>query len=124
MSSNKRKKVGWGLTGILGALFIMSGTMKLISGPDSEMAKNFVKWGLEGKLPLIAGGELVATLLFLIPNTFPLGLLLLSAHMGGAIATHMEHGESFALQSAFLVLLWITAWLRRPQIFSGTGTAN
>ena len=66
--SKKRKVINWIFVGIMSALFIMSATMKLMAGADAEIAKNFVKWGLDGKLMLIGMGELIAAILFLIPR--------------------------------------------------------
>jgi uncharacterized membrane protein YphA (DoxX/SURF4 family) len=67
--SKGRKITGWVLVGLMGALFIMSASMKLMGG--EEMAANFAKWGLDGKLTLIGVGELIAAILFLIPRTGP-----------------------------------------------------
>ena len=89
--SKTRKITAWILVGLMSALFIMTATMKLTAGADAEIAKNFVKWGLDGKLMLIGTGELIAAILFLIPRTSSLGVLLLSAHLGGAIVTHMSN---------------------------------
>jgi len=116
--SKKRKIASWIFVGLMSALFIMSAAMKLTSGSDSEMAKNFAKWGLEGKLILIGVGELISAILFLIPKTSSLGVLLLTAHLGGAIATHMEHGEPFLPQSIMLLLLWVANYLRNPEMFA------
>ena len=55
------------------------------------------KWGLGEQVTLIGVGEAVSALLFLILRTHSLGLLLLTAYMGGAIVTHMQHGESYVL---------------------------
>jgi len=114
--SKGRKITGWILAGLMGALFIMSASMKLVGG--AEVAANFAKAGLDGKLMLIGTGELIAVILFLIPKTSSLGLLLLTAHMGGAIATHMEHGEMYMVQSIMLLVLWITGWVRNPDMLS------
>jgi len=99
----------------------MSGVGKIITGPEGPMAKEFVKYGLEGKLGLIAAGEIISALLFLIPRTGPLGVLLLSGHMGGAIATHMEHGESYIVQAVILLLVWVAAFIRFPEMFRRLG---
>ncbi len=112
-----RKITGWILAGLLTALLSMSAIGKMAGG--EEMAANFTKWGLDGKLMLIGTGELLAAILFLIPRTSTLGVLLLSAHMGGAIATHMEHGEMFIPQAIILVTIWISAWVRNPELFGG-----
>ena len=61
-------------------------------------------------------GEPLSALLFLIPKTHPLGVLLLSGYMGGAIVTHMQHGESNVAQSVILRLIWVAGFLRRPSL--------
>lgn len=114
--SKGRKITGWILVGLMGVLFAMSASMKLIEG--EEIATNFVKWGLDGKLMLVGIGELIATILFLIPRTSSLGVLLLSAHLGGAIATHMEHGETFIPQVIMLLLVWTANYLRNPEMLA------
>jgi len=116
--SKKRKIINWIFVGLMSALFIMSATMKLMAGADAEIAVNFVKWGLEGKLMLIGMGELIAAILFLIPRTSSLGVLLLSAHLGGSIATHMEHGEMFIPQAIMLLLVWVANYLRNPEMLA------
>jgi len=114
--SKARKITSWVLTGLLSALFIMAAIMKFI-GPE-EVVRNFVNWGLDGKLILIGGGELIAAILFLIPRTSSLGVLLLTSLMGGAIATHMEHGEIYIFPSIILVLVLVANYLRNPEMFS------
>ncbi len=114
--SKGRKITAWILVGLLGALFVMSGAMKLMG--SAEMTTFFVKYGLEGKNILIGTGELIAVILFVVPKTSSLGVLLLSAHMGGAIATHMEHGESYILPTILLLFVWVANWLRNPEMFS------
>jgi len=114
--SKGRKITGWVLVGLMGALFIMSASMKLMGA--EEIATNFAKWGLDGKLMLIGIGELIAAILFIIPRTSSLGVLLLSAHMGGAIATHMEHGEMFIPQAIMLLVVWVANYLRNPEMLA------
>jgi hypothetical protein len=82
------------------------------------MYKNFIKWGLEGKLLMIGIGELIAAILFFIPRTSSLGVLLLSAHLGGAIVTHMSNGEMFIPQAIMLLLLWVANYLRNPEMLA------
>ena len=114
--SKSRIVCGWILAGLLGAMFVMAGTTKLIGG--KEMAENFARYGLEGRQWLIESGELLSAIIFLIPRTSSFGVLLLSSLMGGAIVTHMEHGEMFIAQSVILVIIWITGWLRNPELFA------
>lgn len=101
---------------ILGAVMLLgSATAKLVHVPQvvSELAAN----GVAGNsLMFVAALEVLSALLFLIPATRSFGLLLVSAFLGGAIATHLEHAQSIAGPSVVLVLMWIGAWLRHPEI--------
>jgi len=114
--SKSRKTISWILIGLTGALTVFSAAGKLTAGSDAMIAQNFVKWGLEGKLILIGVEELLTALLFLIPQTSSLGVLLMSAHYGGAIATHLQHGEELQSIAPALILLiaWIGYYLRYP----------
>jgi len=113
-TSRGRQIAGWVLTVLLSALFLFSAAFKLVGAAQAVDAMQ--KWGLGNQVVLIGVGEAVSALLFLIPRTHSLGLLLLSSYMGGAIVTHMQHDELYVGQSVFLVLIWITGFLRYPQV--------
>jgi hypothetical protein len=99
---------------LLSLLFIASGAGKLLRA--EPVVEGMTKWGLGDQVLLIGVGELVSAVLFLIPRTHSLGLLLLSAYMGGAIVTHMQHGEAYVAQSVFLALIWVAGYLRYPEV--------
>ena len=118
--SKSKKITTWILVGLVSLLVIMSSIVKLISPSDSEPAKNFIKWGLENKLVIIGVFELLSGLLFLYSKTSSLGVLLLTAYFGGAVATHIEHGEvTMSITPILIILLtWASAYVRNPEIFS------
>ena len=70
----------------------------------------------ESKLMFVALLEVTSALLFLIPFTRSVGLLLVSSFLGGAIATHLQHAQSIAGPSVVVILVWIGTWLRHPEI--------
>lgn len=111
--TKSRKIIGWVITGLLSALLLFSVFGKLAS---PEMQANFEAWGISDWRVIIACGELMATILFILPRTNILGVLLLSSHMGGAIIIHMLHAEPIILQSAVVVLIWLTAFIRNPKL--------
>lgn len=84
------------------------------------MTDMMVSFGFtEGEITLVAIGEILSVVLFLIPRTASLGTLLLSAYMGGAIATHMQAmppAESYLVPSIILIVIWIAAAIRVPDI--------
>jgi hypothetical protein len=118
--SRARRITGWILTGLLTVLFVASAAGKLAGA--AQVVEMFQKWGLENHLLLIGVGELVSALLFAIPRTHSLGVLLLSAYMGGAIVTHMQHGEGYIPQSVILVLIWVAGFLRQPELLQSFRT--
>jgi ABC-type dipeptide/oligopeptide/nickel transport system permease component len=73
--------------------------------------------GISGdRLTFVAILEALSALLFLFAATRSAGLLFVSAFLGGAIATHVQHAESIVLPSLVLGLAWFGAWLRYPEI--------
>ncbi len=114
--SKGRKITGWVMAGLLMALLLMSSSAKLMG--SEELVTNFTKWDLIDWIVVIGIGELISGILFLIPRTSSLGLLLLSAHFGGAIATHMGNNEPFIPIAGILVFIWVTALVRDPDTLS------
>lgn len=110
--TKQRKILGWIIT-ILASIAPAWGVIGKFS--NAEMQSHMASIGYENWIQIIAIGELLAVVLFILPKTGRLGILLMSALMGGAIAAHMGHGESFTMQSTVLVLAWIAAFLRYPE---------
>lgn len=114
--TEKTKNIAlWVLTGLIAALFLFSAFGKLSGGADSEkMAEGL---GLTASsLKMIGIVELIAVILFVIPRTGVLGTLLLAAYLGGAIATHLEHGQDITAPCVIQAFVWIVAVLRFPEL--------
>ena len=114
---NTKKLITWGLTGLVGILFLGSGAAKLMMIEGSKEAADTLKMGIElSTLKSIALIEILSAILFLIPRTGVLGFGLLSAYMGGAIATHLTHNESVLAPCVILGFVWITTLVRFPEV--------
>ena len=114
---NTKKLITWGLTGLVGILFLGSGAAKLMMIEGSKEAADTLKMGIElSTLKSIAMVEILSAILFLIPRTGVLGFGLLSAYMGGAIATHLTHNESVLAPCVILGFVWITTLVRFPEV--------
>jgi len=114
-TSQGRRIAGKILFTVGGVMLLASAGMKLAHVPG--VVKGMAVFGIDdAKLTLIGLEEALCTILYLIPRTRSLGLLLISAHMGGAIATHFEHNNSALVPSIFLGFLWLGAWMRHPNI--------
>ena len=117
MSSKTTKFVGWVLAGLVAALFVFSASGKIM--PNEDMLKMASKFGLDASsFKMLGIVELGAAILFLIPRTGVLGTLLLTAYLGGAIATHLEHGDSIVLPCVIQAIVWLVAVFRFPELKS------
>lgn len=116
MSQKTIRITGWVLTGILSLLFLFSAFMKINQAEEVVAQAAAIGFGKETYW-WIGVIELVSVILFCIPRTGIVGNLLLIAYMGGAIATHVQHQQPVAVVVVIQSLLWVTAWLRFPQLF-------
>jgi hypothetical protein len=117
MSDKLKKIIYWVLTGLVAFVFVGSALGKLTADADAlKMAEGF---GLNAQNYTILGViEIISIILFIIPRTGVLGTLLLAAYMGGAIATHLEHGQSVIAPCVIQTFLWIVAVYRFPELKS------
>lgn len=107
-----RRIVGNSLVAVgAGALFAAS-IAKIVNAP--QMVAQLNADGFMGKIGLLAAIEIVSALAFAIPTTRALGLPLVSAFLGGAVATHIQHGLSPAAPALLLGLCWLGAWVHDP----------
>lgn len=98
-----------------GLLLLGSAAAKLAHVPKVVAELGTV--GIDGhKLKFIALLEVGSAVLYLVPFTRSLGLLLVSSFLGGAIATHLQHDQPIAQPSFVLLLIWIGIVLRHREI--------
>jgi hypothetical protein len=69
-----------------------------------------------GKLILIAALEIASAILFAYPRTRSVDLLIVSAYLGGAAATHVGHNELPFQPAIVLALFWLACWLRHREV--------
>ncbi len=113
--SRKRRIMGDVLIVLFGLMLIGSAGAKFAHVP--AVVTQLGAMGFDGsRLMFVAVLEVVSTLLFLVPLTRSAGLLLVSSFLGGAIATHLQHGQPIVQPSFVLLLIWLGAWLRHPEI--------
>ncbi len=61
--------------------------------------------------------EVVISILLLIPRSSFIAAILLSAYLGGAIATHIRVGDPFLFPIIIGVFTWVALGLREPDVF-------
>lgn len=115
MKTKSKKVVQWILTGIVGLLFTGSAISKLTGGKDAlKMAEDI---GLNATSYQNLGViELLSVLLFCIPKSGIIGSILLIAYMGGAIATHLTHGQSIVAPLVIEVIVVVVSAFRFPEL--------
>ena len=103
------------------ALFMLGASIapKLLGMPVAAETIEALGWSPRYVL-MIGGFELGFLLLYLIPSTSVLGAVLMTALLGGAMATHIRVGSpllSHTLFSIYLALfMWGGLWLRSPAL--------
>ena len=86
---------GWIMSGIMIAFFVFDGGIQLLA---LEFVTNGMsQMGIDPSLAVPLGAIMLgATLLYAIPQTAVLGAILLTADLGGAIATHLRDADAGA----------------------------
>jgi hypothetical protein len=111
---------------VLSALFVVfmlgaSIAPKLLGMPVAGDTLEALGWSRDYVL-MIGLLELAFVLLYLVPQTSVLGAVLMTALLGGAMATHIRVGSpllSHTLFSIYLALfMWGGLWLRLPALRS------
>jgi hypothetical protein len=116
----------WFLRGIAAFLLLQSLFFKFSAAAESVYI--FSKLGMEPVGRIGSGvGELIASILILIPSTTAFGAVLAIGLMGGAIYFHLtklglvvkdDHGQLFIYALLVLISSIILAWSFRRQIIS------
>jgi hypothetical protein len=97
------------LTGVVVLFLAFDTVIKLVSARvavDATLPLGFTAQ----QVPLIGGIELVCLALYLIPRTAPLGAVLLTGYLGGAIATHLRLGNPLFSHVLFPVYIGAMVW--------------
>ncbi len=113
--SKQRKTTGWVIS-FLACIAPAWGVIGKFISP--EMQSNMASIGFEPYTKILAIGELIAVVLFLMPKTGRIGALLMTALMGGAVAAHLGYGQSIGLQTSVLVLVWVATLIRYPEFLA------
>lgn len=115
MSEKTTKIIYWSLTGLIAFVFVGSAMGKLTA--DAKALEMAASIGLDANTYKMLGFiEIVSVLLFILPRTGILGTILLVAYMGGAIATHLENGQSIIAPCVIQTILILVSIYRFPEL--------
>ncbi len=109
---------GWIISGLAAAFLIMDGGIKVLQLAPAVEAT--VQLGYPAGVVMPLGVLLLACLaVYLIPRTAPIGAVLLTGYLGGAIATHVRVGSplfSFVFTLIIGALIWGGLALRDARV--------
>lgn len=122
MSPRASSIIGWTCAIPLAAFNLFAAVMKFVPvapGSAAEaMGQRLGVVGLERPLGVL---EFIIVILFLIPRTSTVGVVLMAGYLGGALATNLTHGfthlEALPIYVLLLVLA-ISAYFRNPELTS------
>jgi len=120
-ATRRQTVAGWILSGIAILFLVMDGTIKLVPIQPVIDTMRDLGWPTDPALMRLLGAMiLVPTALYAFRRTAVLGAVLLTAFLGGAVATQVRIGAplfSHILFGAYLGgLLWIGLYLRDPRL--------
>lgn len=118
---NWSRWAGYGLSGLVILFMLMDVTMKLAQLP--VVLETTVQLGWPATTVTSVGLVLLAcTTLYAYPRTSVLGAILLTAYLGGAVATHARIGSPLFSHTLFGVyvglMLWGALYLRNDRLRS------
>lgn len=97
-------------------ILLLSATLKIMKINGLEAGFTHLGWPMKDA-GLLAFLEISCVVIYLIPRSALLGLILLTAYMGGAVATHVRVGDPCFIQILITVLLWGGLYLREPRLW-------
>jgi hypothetical protein len=102
---------------VLSALFMLFSVVGKFLKPEGMEANiNHLGWRMD-QMTALGVVELACIALYLIPRTAVLGAILLTAYLGGAVATHARIGESYVIPIIVAGVAWLGLYLREPRLW-------
>jgi len=108
--SKPRRIAAYSLTGLVAAFLLLDGAMKLLQ-PQAVVEATTLQLGYPQHSIAGIGMVLIAsTLAYLLPRTSWLGAVLLTAYLGGAIASHVRIQSPLFSHVLFPLYVALAVW--------------
>jgi hypothetical protein len=112
--------VGFGMSALVVLFLLMDAGMKLAAIQPVLEAGQQIGYPGVGMARTLGAVLLVCTLLYVYPRTSVLGAILVTAFLGGAVATHVRLGNPLFSHVLFGVYVGVLMWgglvLREPRL--------
>jgi hypothetical protein len=107
------------ITGIIAALLALDAGFKLVAARSAAAASAQLGFTAEQVFVIGVIGA-ICLVLYLIPRVAPLGAVLWTGYLGGAIVTHFRVGNPLLTHTLFPIfvaaLIWGGLYLRDPRV--------
>jgi hypothetical protein len=117
--STRVRRTGLALTGIAALFLAVDATGKFLAQKEAVEGTLALGWQLH-HLPILGAIQLACLVLYLVPRTAPLGAVLWTGYLGGAIATHLRLDHPLFSHTLFPIyvaaLLWGGLYLRDERV--------
>lgn len=100
----------------LAALMVIASSIMKLTG-SAQVVDTLTRAGVGQYISMLGIMELVFAILFLVPKTMKPGFILLSCYFAGAMATELSHNGPVMNAVIPMVLIWVSAFLREPNLF-------
>jgi hypothetical protein len=109
------------LSGLVVLFLLLDGAMKLVPLQEVIDTVSQLGWPTDPVTWRVLGVLLIAyALLYAYPRTSLIGAILITAYLGGAVATHARIGSPLFSHTLFGVyvgiIAWAGLWLRAPRL--------
>ena len=126
-TSTRARWAGRILTGLAVLFLVFDITIKLLGTTEAVDGTTQLGWQPH-HLPILAAIQLACLVLYLVPRTAPLGAVLWTGYLGGAIATHLRLDNPLFSHILFpiyvAVFIWGGLYLRDARVRAALGPAR
>ena len=126
-ASPRARWAGRVVTGLAVAFLLFDTTIKLVAAKEAVDGTVQLGWQAH-HLPILGVIEIVCLALYLIPRTAPIGAILWTGYLGGAIATHLRLDNPLFSHVLFptyvAALIWGGLYLRDARVRTLVGAAR
>lgn len=113
--------LGWALSGLVSLFLVLDSAMKPVPLQPVIDTMGMLGWPVDATLLRTLGLVLIAaSILYAFPRTALLGAILITAYLGGAVATHVRIGSPLltdTLCGVYVGAITLAGlWLRQPRL--------
>ena len=108
-TSARTRWAGRVLTGVAVLFLVFDTTIKLVGVKEAVEGTVQLGWAPH-HLPILALIEVACLVLYLVPRTAPLGAVLWTGYLGGAIATHLRLDNPLVTHTLFPIYVAAFIW--------------